>query len=105
LAARIPDALPAIVCDTISANPLLFIGSGLAAADIESVIRFAHRDHPGSRSWAVLLNRGSSEYWRQCGVEIIDADVNAYMSELHARFPVKPLQRAPAPSHPQDSSL
>jgi hypothetical protein len=86
LAARIPDALPAVVCATLSTKPLLFIGSGLGAADIESLVRFAHRDHAGSRSWAVVRRKGGPEYWRQCGVELIDEDVNAYASELHARL-------------------
>ncbi|MGH7304020.1 MAG: SIR2 family protein [Candidatus Rokuibacteriota bacterium] len=99
LAARIPDVLPAIVRDTLSMKPLLFLGSGLAAADIESVIRFSHRDHPGSRSWAVVQNMGEREYWRQCGVDIIDVDINDYARELHARLAANGPGRAPSQRH------
>ena len=53
LAARIPGVLPAAIQQTVSANPLLFLGHGLTAPDIESLVRFAHKDHPGPRSWAV----------------------------------------------------
>jgi SIR2-like domain len=85
LAARIPDVLPAAVQHTLSANPLLFLGHGLRAADIESLVRFAHKAHPGPRSWAVLLYRDQNsefwqppgppeggEYWRQMGIDIVN---------------------------------
>jgi hypothetical protein len=64
------------------ANPLLFLGHGLVAPDIESLVRFAHRDHPGPRSWAVVLKNDGIEYWRQCGVEILSKPVNIYVNEL-----------------------
>ncbi|HEV2852162.1 MAG TPA: SIR2 family protein [Thermoanaerobaculia bacterium] len=86
LASRIPEVLPAAIQRTLSANPLLFLGHGLAAQDVESLVRFAHRDHPGPRSWAVVLKRQGIEYWRQCGVEIIDRDVNLYVNELRRRL-------------------
>jgi hypothetical protein len=87
LAARIPAVLPAAIQRTLQANPLLFLGHGLAAQDIESLVRFAHRDHPGPRSWAVVLNKKQgTEYWRQCGVEIINQDVNLYVNELRRRL-------------------
>jgi hypothetical protein len=87
LAARIPDVLPAVIRDKLAANPLLFFGHGLAAADIESLVRFAHKDHPGPRSWAVALGkRNGIEYWRQCGVEILDLDVNVYVNKLRERL-------------------
>jgi hypothetical protein len=86
LAARIPDVLPAAIQHTLCKNPLLFLGHGLAAHDIESLVRFAHRDHSGPRSWAVVLNHRGAEYWRQCGVEILDRPVNAYVSELFRRL-------------------
>ena len=54
LAAGIPDVLPAVIRLKLSANPLLFLGHGLAAPDTEFVVRFAHKDHPGPRSWAVV---------------------------------------------------
>ena len=62
LAARLPDALPAVVQARVAANPILFLGHGLAAPDIESFVRFAHRKHPGARSWAVVLKRDGIEY-------------------------------------------
>ncbi|HEX5719281.1 MAG TPA: SIR2 family protein [Thermoanaerobaculia bacterium] len=87
LAARIPYVLPANVRAKLSANRLLFLGHGLAAADVESLVRFAHKDHPGPRSWAVALGKQDGvEYWRQCGVEILDLDVNLYVNELFKRL-------------------
>jgi SIR2-like domain len=86
LAARIPGVLPATVQETLSANPLLFLGHGLAAPDIESLVRFAHRDHPGPRSWAVVLKNDAVEYWRQCGVDILSKPVNLYVTELRDRL-------------------
>jgi hypothetical protein len=86
LAARIPGVFPAAIQEKLCANPLLFIGHGLAAPDIESVVRFAHKDHPGPRSWAVVLKKDGLEYWRQCGVEILDQPVSVYVTELHRRL-------------------
>lgn len=86
LAARIPEVLPVAIQRTLSANPLLFLGHGLAAQDIESLVRFAHRNHPGPRSWAVVLKTKGIEYWRQCGVEILFKDVNLYVNELRKRL-------------------
>lgn len=86
LAARIPGVLPAAIQQNLSANPLLFLGHGLAVPDVESLVRFAHKNHPGSRSWAVVLNHGSIEYWRQCGVEILNKDINLYVNELRERL-------------------
>jgi hypothetical protein len=87
LAARIPSVLPAVVRDKLASQPLLFLGHGLAAADVESLVRFAHKDHPGPRSWAVALNKTNGiDYWRQCGVEILDLDVNVYVAELRRRL-------------------
>jgi hypothetical protein len=86
LAARIPDVLPAAVQQTLLANPLLFLGHGLMAPDVESLVRFAHRDHPGSRSWAVVLKTSGIEYWQQCGVEILNYRVDRYVNELRKRL-------------------
>jgi hypothetical protein len=86
LAARIPDVFPVAVQQTLSANPLLFIGSGLAAPDIEALVRFAHKEHPGPRSWAVTFRDYGIEYWRQCGVEIINERLQLYVNELRARL-------------------
>lgn len=86
LATRIPDALPAAVQERLSASPILFLGHGLAAPDIESVVRFAHRDHTGPRSWAVVKKKEGIEYWRQCGVEILDQLVDPYVNELRRRL-------------------
>lgn len=86
LASRIPAVLPAAIQTTLGRNPLLFLGHGLAAQDIESLVRFAHRSHPGPRSWAVVLNHPSVEYWRQCGVEILDRSVSDYIGELRRRL-------------------
>ncbi len=94
LAARIPEVFPAAVQQTLSANPLLFIGCGLSAPDMEALVRFAHKEHPGPRSWAVTLRNFASdfardswtEYWRQCGVEIIDEPLQLYVTELRARL-------------------
>jgi hypothetical protein len=87
LAARIPGVLPMAVQKKLSVNPLLFLGHGLAAPDIESLVRFAHKDHPGPRSWAVVLNkRDGVEYWQQCGVEILNHPVKLYVNELRERL-------------------
>lgn len=79
---------------TLSAQPLLFLGSGLAAHDIESVVRFAHRAHPGPRSWAVVRLKGVTECWRQNGVEIMDQEVGLYVTELHHRLSAAVTRRA-----------
>lgn len=86
LAARIPQVLPAAIQRALSAKPILFLGHGLVAEDIESLVRFAHRDHRGARSWAVVLNKDGVEYWRQCGVEILSYDVSLYVGELRRRL-------------------
>lgn len=86
LAARIPDVLPATLQRTLSENPLLFLGHGLRLPDIEALVRFAHRRHPGLRSWAVVLGHRGVEYWRQCGVELLDQSVNAYVTALWSRL-------------------
>ena len=86
LAARIPDVFPAAVQQTLSANPLLFIGSGLAAPDIEALVRFAHKAHPGPRSWAVTFKTRGKEYWQQCGVKIINELLQDYVKELRERL-------------------
>jgi hypothetical protein len=86
MASRIPGVLLAVIQERLVANPLLFLGHGLAAADVESLVRFAHREHPGPRSWDIALGHGGEEYWRQCGVEIIDRAVDPYVNELHRRL-------------------
>jgi hypothetical protein len=86
LAARMPDVLPAVVQGRLLSNPLLFLGHGLVAADVEALVRFAHRDHPGPRSWAVVLRDHGVEYWRQLGVEILDAKVELYVKRLRDRL-------------------
>jgi hypothetical protein len=87
LAARIPSVFPAGLRKTISENPLLFLGHGLAVPDVESLVRFAHKGRPQARSWAVALRmRQALEYWRQCGVEIISEDINLYVNELRKRL-------------------
>jgi hypothetical protein len=86
LAARIPEVLPAVVQEKLLNNRLLFLGHGLGAADIESLVRFAHKDHPGPRSWAVVLKEDGIDYWRQCGVEILKLPVNVYVTQLSYRL-------------------
>ena len=86
LAAGIPDIFPVAVQQTLSANPLLLIGSSLRAPDIESLVRFAHKEHPGPRSWAITLRNTGIEYWQQCGVEILNLRLQPYVNELRARL-------------------
>jgi hypothetical protein len=93
LAARIPDVLPAVIQEKLLATRLLFLGHGLAVADVESLVRFAHKDHPGPRSWAVVLGKGAVEYWRQCGVTIINQPVSVYVNLLRERL----LMNGPVP--------
>ena len=108
LAARIPEVLPTVVRERLSANPLLFLGHGLAAADIESLVRFAHKEHPGPRSWAVVLKKKGIQYWRQCGVEILEQPVNFYANELAYRLaqngPVRVVTGAGATIVPRPAS-
>jgi hypothetical protein len=42
-----------VIQDRFLASPLLFLGHGLAAADVESLARLAHKGRPGS--WTVVL--------------------------------------------------
>jgi hypothetical protein len=56
------------------------------ALDIESLVRFAHKNHPGPRSWAVVLKKEGIEYWRQCGVNILNLPVDLYVNELRKRL-------------------
>ncbi|NRF65783.1 SIR2 family protein [Aquincola sp. S2] len=88
LAARIPEGLPAVLRRTLEAHPLLFLGHGLVESDVESVLRFAHQDHRGMRSWAVVKGKPPERvaYWSQCGVQIVDQPVNLYTAELHRRL-------------------
>lgn len=86
LASRIPGVLPQPIQARLAAHPLLFLGHGLAAADVESVVRFAHKDHPGLRSWAVVTPFDKARYWEQCGVEIVEYSVNRYVNELWHRL-------------------
>ena len=86
LAARFPGVLPAFVQKKVSANRLLFLGHGLAAPDIESFVRFAHRKHSGPRSWAVVLKKTGIEYWLQCGIEIVNKPVSLYVNQLRERL-------------------
>ena len=86
LAAGIPDIFPVAVQQTLSANPLLLIGTSLQAPDIESLVRFAHKEHPGPRSWAITLRDTGKEYWQQCGVEIMNLRLQPYVNELRARL-------------------
>ncbi|MBB3177174.1 SIR2 family protein [Variovorax sp. Sphag1AA] len=86
LASRIPDVLPDVLRRTLTGRQLLFLGHGLAAQDVESLVRFAHREHTGPRSWAVVLKKDNIEYWRQCGVEILDHEVDTYVNELRRRL-------------------
>ena len=86
LAARIPQVFPEAVQQTLSANPLLFIGSGLSGSDIEALVRFAHKEHPGPRSWAIALKKYGIKYWEQCGVKIIRERLQLCVNELRARL-------------------
>ena len=61
---------------------MLFLGHGLVESDVEAVVRYAHRDHRGIRSWAVVKDKKDVDYWRQCGVELIDQPLNAYVTAL-----------------------
>jgi len=86
LAARIPDVLPAAVRRRLRECPLLFLGHGLAEPDVEALVRYAHHEHRALRSWAVVLNKNAVDYWRQCGVDILDRPVNVYVQELYRRL-------------------
>ena len=86
LAARIPYVLPAIVRKQLSSSRLLFLGHGLAAQDVEALVRYTHLGRSTARSWAVALKNDHHEYWLQCGVEILQYDVNEYVGELGARL-------------------
>jgi hypothetical protein len=87
LASRIPEVLPAAIKQKIADNPLLFLGHGMQATNIESLVRFAHKNHPGQRSWAVVLGlKDTVEYWQQCGVEIIPQDINQFVDRLRLKL-------------------
>ena len=80
LAASIPAVLPAVARQRLRDCPLLFLGHGLAEPDVEALVRYAHQAHRGVRSWAVVLNKADTGYWRQCGVDILDRPVNTYVA-------------------------
>jgi hypothetical protein len=86
LAARIQSVLPAAVQQTLSVNSLLFLGHSLREPDIESLVRFAHKDRSNPRSWAVVKDHPGVEYWRQQGVELIEEDINQYMNDLRGNL-------------------
>lgn len=86
LAARIPRVLPALAQRRLVECPLLFLGHSLSEPDVEALVRFAHQGHRGVRSWAVVHKKSGVDYWRQCGVEILDRPVNLYVVELHRRL-------------------
>jgi hypothetical protein len=86
LAARIPAVLPEVIQQTLSANSLLFLGHGLRMPDIESLVRFAHKDRSDPRSWAVVKHKQQDDYWRQLGVELLDHDINLYTNDLRGRL-------------------
>jgi hypothetical protein len=52
----------------------------------EALVRSAHKGHSGPRSWAVVLKNSGIEYWRQCGVEILNHPVDLYVIELRKRL-------------------
>jgi len=86
LAARIPDVLPAVMRRRLRECPLLFLGHGLSEPDVEALVRYAHQHHRGVRSWAVVRNKSGVDYWRQCGVEIVNQQVDGYVLELYRRL-------------------
>jgi hypothetical protein len=86
LAARIPNVLPAVIQKQLQSRRLLFLGHGLAAQDVEALVRYTHLGRPAAGSWAVVLKDDHYEYWRQCGVEILRHDINAYVNELGTRL-------------------
>lgn len=87
LAARIPGVLPAVVRRRLQECPLLFLGHSLSEPDVEAVIRHAHLEQRGDRSWNVTRRTSMSvDYWRQCGVVVLDEPVNLYVQELYRRL-------------------
>jgi hypothetical protein len=86
LAARIPGVLPEVARRRLRECPLLFLGHGLSEPDVEALVRYAHLEQRGVRSWAIVLKKSGIDYWRQCGVDILNYPVNHYLQELYRRL-------------------
>jgi len=94
LAARIPDALPAVLRRALRERSLLFLGHGLREPDVDKIIRFAAPDRGTIKSWAVqrpppevsALQQEFEEravYLRGLGLEVIRTDLERFMRGFH----------------------
>ena len=101
LAARIPEALPAVVRRALRERSLLFLGHGLREADVNAIIREA-APHDGTvKSWAVLRPppersdpRQQFEEWvgyiGQFGLRVIRSDLERFVRRLHQELLWRP---------------
>ena len=84
LASLIPEALPAALRSELQHRSLLFLGHGLREPDVENIIRYAAGSDRTLRSWAIQYPAQQVEYWAQCGLGVINADLARYVPELYA---------------------
>lgn len=87
LAARIPAVLPEVMRRRLQDCPMLFMGHSLSEPDVEALIRYAHLERRGARSWDVVTSDSMSvDYWLECGVVLIQQKVHLYVQELYRRL-------------------
>jgi SIR2-like domain len=83
LSTRIPDVVPQVVWEALLTRAMLFLGHGLREPDVRSLIRRRHREHAPT-SWALQLPKADTKFWRAAGVELIEADITAFLSRLES---------------------
>ena len=86
LAAQIPDVFPAGLRNALEQSSLLFLGHGLHEPDVDALVRYVNRDIGTARSWAVKIAVTDAAYWEQCGLELMESDVFAYVAALQNRL-------------------
>ncbi len=83
LSTRLPDVLPQVVWDALRTRSILIMGHGLREPDVRSLIRARNREG-APLSWALQLVKTDERYWRAQGIEVVKADLSAYLSRLYS---------------------
>lgn len=95
LAARIPERLPKFVQIALRERSLLFLGHGLAEADVHAILRYSSPKDGTIKSWAVQPppNPNQLAAWQErvqfqrgLGLQIVPADLESFLVDLHRRL-------------------